>query len=216
MAEPPAPANRGDEKRRQILAGAIRAFAAGGFYRTRVSDVAREAGVADGTIYLYFEGKDDLLAQIFERSLERFWERGEDYLLAGDSADQQLCRLIELHLRFMGEDRNLATVFQVDLRHSSHFLGDISRRIFRTHLERVAAIVARGQEEGLFETDLTALEAAKMIFGVLDQLVTAWVLSRRNYRLPSMAGPAQRFILGGLGCRRACAPESGNGSEEPG
>lgn len=214
MAETSNSSSRSEEKRQRILEGAIRAFAAGGFYRTRVSDVAREAGVADGTIYLYFEGKDDLLAQIFEQSLERFWIRGEDYLLASDAPDQQLCRLVELHLRFMGEDRNLATVFQVDLRHSSHFLGDISRRIFRRHLERVAAIVSLGQERGLFESELTALEAAKMIFGVLDQIVTSWVLSRRNYRLESMARPAQRFLLGGLGASNRCA-DGDSAGEDP-
>ncbi len=165
--------SRADLRRRQILEGAIRAFAARGFYRTRVSDIAKAAGVADGTIYLYFEGKDDLLAQVLRQALDSFWDRGEAYVLEASSAAEQLGRFVELHLSYMGEDRDLATVFQVDLRHSPHFLGDVSRKIFRDYLDRVADIVARGQASGELRRDLFPLQAAQMVFGVLDQLVTS-------------------------------------------
>jgi len=195
MSSGPKPLSpRADARRRQILEGAIRAFAARGFYRTRVSDIAKSAGVADGTIYLYFEGKDDLLAQVLRQALDSFWERGEEYVRAGATAPERLDRLVELHLRYMGEDRNLATVFQVDLRHSPHFLGEVSRRIFRDYLERVAGLVAEGQSQRQLRGDLTPRQAAHMIFGVLDQLVTSWVLSQRNYRLESLTPVAQDFV----------------------
>ncbi len=190
---------RSDDKRDRILAGAIEAFAARGFYRTRVADVAKAAGVADGTIYLYFENKDALLATIFESTLDGFWERGRQHVFATGDAREQMARLVELHLRFLGENRSLATVFQVDLRHSPHFLGDVSRRIFRHHLQRVEAIIVRGQEQGHFAADVSPGEATRMVFGAVDQLVTSWVLSRRNYRLESLIGPAQRFVLRALG-----------------
>ena len=190
---------RRDEKRERILAGAIEAFAAHGFHRARVSDVAKAAGVADGTIYLYFENKDELLARIFEQTLDRFWERGEAYVYGVEAADEQLGRLVELHLKFLGENRSLAAVFQVDLRHSPHFLGDVSRRIFRRHLDELGAMIERGQEQGVFADDVPPAEAAKLVFGAIDQLVTSWVLSRRNYRLESMAPVAQRFVLRSLG-----------------
>jgi TetR/AcrR family transcriptional regulator, fatty acid metabolism regulator protein len=189
---------RADARRRQILEGAIRAFAARGFYRTRVSDIAKAAGVADGTIYLYFKGKDDLLANVLRQALDSFWERGEAYVLEADSSAEQLGRFVELHLRYMGEDRDLATVFQVDLRHSPHFLGDVSRKIFRDYLERVAEIVAQGQASGELRRDLSPLQAAQMVFGVLDQLVTSWVLTHRNYRLESLSDQARGFVLRAL------------------
>lgn len=190
----PASERRRDDKRERILAGAIEAFAARGFHRARVSDVAKAAGVADGTIYLYFANKSELLARIFENTLEEFWRRGEAYVFETEKPDEQLMRLIELHLRFLGENRALATVFQVDLRHSPHFLGDVSRTIFRKYLDRVTAILRAGQTQGLFVSDLPPSEAAKLVFGAIDQLVTSWVLSRRNYRLDSLVGPAQRFV----------------------
>jgi TetR/AcrR family fatty acid metabolism transcriptional regulator len=188
-----------DDKRERILEGAIEAFAARGFHRTRVSDVAKAAGVADGTIYLYFEGKDALLATIFETTLERFWERGREYVFATEDAAEQVSRLVESHLRFLGENRSLAAVFQVDLRHSPHFLGEVSRKIFRAHLDRVAEIVERGQSQGVFARDLSPEEAAGLVFGAVDQLVTSWVLSRRNYRVETRIPAAQDFVLRGLG-----------------
>jgi TetR/AcrR family fatty acid metabolism transcriptional regulator len=186
------------DKRERILAGAIEAFAARGFHRTRVSDVARAAGVADGTIYLYFRNKNELLATIFETTLERFWERGHDVLWRDDDPAGQLKRLVHLHLSFMGEDRRLASVFQVDLRNSLHFLGGVTRRILRGHMERVAGIVQRGQQAGIFAADVDPLTAAGMVFGVLDEMTTAWVSSRRNYRLESQIPLAQAFVLRAL------------------
>jgi len=199
---------RRDEKRERILAGAVEAFAKQGFHRARVSDVAKAAGVADGTIYLYFENKDELLARIFEQTLEEFWRRGEPYVYAAELADEQMRRLVELHLRFLGENRSLAAVFQVDLRHSPHFLGDVSRRVFRRHLDKISIMIRLGQEQGVFAEDIQPGEGAKMVFGSIDQLVTSWVLSRRNYRLESMVGVAQRFVT------RAIAPVEGNEQDE--
>jgi TetR/AcrR family fatty acid metabolism transcriptional regulator len=192
-------ATRRQDKRERILAAAIRAFAAAGFHATRVSDVARIAGVADGTIYLYFHSKNDLLAAVFASAMERFSARGEARLWEDDDPVHQLQRLIELHLELLGEDRDLAVVFQIDLRHSLQFLSEVSRGTLRGYLELIAGIVARGQGAERFAPDLPPLEAAKLVFGVLDELATNWVLSDRNYRLASKAPEAAAFLLRALG-----------------
>jgi TetR/AcrR family fatty acid metabolism transcriptional regulator len=192
-AQRPEPEN-GPGKRDRILEGAVEAFAAKGFHRTTVRDVAQAAGVADGTIYLYFGSKNEILATIFETALERFWERGRAFLEQDEDPLGQLDRLVHLHLTFMGEDRRLAAVFQVDLRHSFRFLGEVSREVLRGHLERVQSIIRRGQDSGVFATEPDAVTAAHMVFGVLDQMVTSWVLSRRNYRLESQIPAVQRFL----------------------
>ncbi len=181
------------DKRQRILQGAIEAFSDQGFHRTRVSDVARAAGVADGTIYLYFRNKDELLATIFETTLDRFWQRGEEHLASAEDPVEEMQRLVSLHLRFLGEDRRLASVFQVDLRHSVTFLGEVSRRVLRRYLERVAEIIERGQVLGRFVPG-DSMQLAGMVFGVLDSLATTWVLSRRNYRLESQIPLAQSFV----------------------
>lgn len=188
-----------DDKRTRILAGAVAAFAEKGFHGTRVSDVARRAGVADGTIYLYFANKNELLETIFSETLQRFLDAGADDVLQGDDPVVQMRRLVEAHLRHLGADRERASVFQIDLRHSQHFLGEVSRKVLRRYLELIADIVGRGQGSGAFGTEASPEEAATMVFGVLDQLATSWVLSRRNYRLESRADAAATFVLRALG-----------------
>jgi TetR/AcrR family fatty acid metabolism transcriptional regulator len=194
------------DKKDRILRGARRAFARHGFHGTRVSDVAREAGVADGTIYLYFESKDDLLAEVFATAMARFTQVAQGRLWQDASPVHQLERLIELHLELLGEDRDLAVVFQVGLRHSVQFLTQLSRGTLRAYLETIAGIVERGQAEGCFVRDIAPREAAKMVFGVLDELATNWVLSDRNYRLASKAPQTRAFVLRALGAAPSPAP----------
>jgi TetR/AcrR family fatty acid metabolism transcriptional regulator len=164
-----------------------------------VSDVARAAGVADGTIYLYFANKNELLGAIFENAMERFHRAGDGFVLAVDDPVEQLRRLVETQLRLVGQNRQLAAVFQIDLRHSAHFLGELSRTALAPHFEFTAGIIQRGQDRGAFSRELEPMQAATMIFGVLDQLATQWVLSRRNYRLETQAPAAAGFVLRALG-----------------
>ena len=187
-----------DEKRDRILVGAIRAFAAKGFHQTRVSDVAKAAGVADGTIYLYFDNKEALLAAIFDAAMARFLRRGETILSSIDNPLEQLEILIRLHFEALGEDRELAVVFQIDLRHSLQFLQGVSRGILRRYFEAITQIIDSGQRQGVFADDIPAPDAARLVFGILDEVSTTWVLSNRNYRLETWTKPATTFILRGL------------------
>jgi len=187
-----------DEKREQILSGAIRAFSASGFHRTRVSDVAKAAGVADGTIYLYFENKEALLAAVFGAAMDRFLSRGEPILSSIEDPCEQMAKLVELHLQSLGENRELAVIFQVDLRHSLQFLVGVSQGILRRYLEIMTSIIERGQESRVFHDDIPARELATLVFGTLDETSTTWVLSDRNYRLESWRPAATRFVLRAL------------------
>src|SRR5271167_684787 len=90
----PARAPRGGDKRERILDAAVRVFAKKGFYATRVSEVARAAGVADGTIYLYFKSKDELLVSLFEDRVERLLSFLETELPKRRGASEKLRRII--------------------------------------------------------------------------------------------------------------------------
>ncbi len=197
-SRPPEPSDRPDrrdQKRERILDGAVRAFASQGFHRTRVSDVARTAGVADGTIYLYFEGKDDLLRAVFDRAMGRFLDRGRLALAAFEDPTEQMREFVRLHLDCVGEDRDLAVVFQIDLRKSTQFMKSVSRGLLAEYLGILVGILERGQQTGAFREDLPPREMAKMVFGVLDEMSTNWILSERNYRLESSVQPATDFVL---------------------
>ena len=189
---------RRDEKRERMLDAAIVEIAAGGYYDTTVSAIARRAGVADGTIYLYFKNKEEILVTIFDRAMQQFIEEGNVRLAEGADAEAKLRGIVDLHLAVMGRDRDLAVIFQVELRHSLHFLDLFSRSRMREYLAIITAVVAQGQREGTFRDTVDSLLAAKAVFGVLDEMATDWVLSSRNTRLEARADAVAAFVLGGL------------------
>jgi TetR/AcrR family fatty acid metabolism transcriptional regulator len=188
---PPAP------KRDAILRAAIDVFAERGFFHAQVADVARAAGVAAGTVYLYFRSKDDLLAQIFERTMrEAFAEARAAIAGVHDPADR-LRILARLHLARLGRDRNLAIVFQVELRQSVKFMERFSATLLRDYLGQIRAAIADGQAAGVFRADISATLAAKMFFGALDEMATNWMLSTRRYSLASEADLVVDLFLRG-------------------
>ena len=190
---------RKEEKRSRILAAAVRLFAGDGFYRTRIGDIAKTANVATGTVYTYFESKEKILDAIFEDSMEQFLALGKEDMAGAETALERLQRIVELHLTNLGRDRELATVFQIEPRHSARFMDVYSRsRQLREYFNRVAAILEQGKEEGTVRRDLDVWFATKALFGILDEAATNWVLSDRNYRLTSDAGRIVDFAMKGL------------------
>ena len=187
-----------DDKRERILDAAVVEIAGHGYYHTTVAMIATRAGVADGTIYLYFASKEEVLVGLFERAMAQFIAEGRHLPAEGDAA-QRMRALITLHLNLLGRDRDLAIVFQVELRHSLHFLDLFSRSRLREYLEAIAGLIVEGQHEGAFRADLDPLLTAKAIFGILDEMATDWVLARRNTRLAARADAIGDLVLRGLG-----------------
>lgn len=181
-------------KKEAILDAAVVEIASHGYHGTTVAMIARRAGVADGTIYLYFENKEQILVSLFERAIDRFTEQGARELAALSGPHERLDRIMELHLELVGSDRDLAIITQVELRHSLHFLDQLSRAKVGAYLQAIAAVIAEGQAAGLWRRDLEASFLAKSVFGVLDEMATDWVLSRRNTRLQARAEAVAAFI----------------------
>jgi TetR/AcrR family fatty acid metabolism transcriptional regulator len=188
-------------KRDAILRAAIDVFAERGFFNAQVADVARAAGVAAGTVYLYFKGKDDLLVSIFERSMREGLTRGRAAVANLDDPRERLLRLARAHLARLGRDRNLAIVFQVELRQSTKFMERFSATLLRDYLGLIREAVADGQREGLFRADVKATAMAKMLFGALDEMATNWILSRRRYSLEADANIVVDLFINGARAR---------------
>jgi TetR/AcrR family fatty acid metabolism transcriptional regulator len=189
---------RREAKRQRILDAAVVEIARHGYYATTVSTIARRAGVADGTIYLYFKNKEELLVSIFERAMRRFVDEAQGIVLADGDAEDKLRRIIALHLGLLGENRDLAVIFQVEFRHTLHVLELLSRSGIRDYLALIARVIEQGKRDGTFRRDVDALFAAKVVFGILDEMATDWVLSKKNTRMGSRAEPVCELILGGL------------------
>lgn len=197
----PALASRADkaDKRDAILRAAIETFAARGFFNAQVADVARAAGVAAGTVYLYFRGKDDLLISIFERTMKEAIEAGRRSLEGRTHPLDRLREIARLHLERLGRDRDLAVVFQVELRQSTKFMERFSATYLREYLGIIRDIIAEGQMKGVFRKQINPTVAAKMLFGALDEMATNWILSRRKYSLASETDAVIDLFVGGLG-----------------
>jgi TetR/AcrR family transcriptional regulator, fatty acid metabolism regulator protein len=192
---PPGP------KRDAILRAAIDVFAERGFFNAQVADVARAAGVAAGTVYLYFKSKDDLLVSIFERSMREGLTAGRTAVEHLQDPRERLLRLARAHLARLGHDRNLAIVFQVELRQSTKFMERFSATLLRDYLGLIREAIADGQREGLFRADVKATVAAKMLFGALDEMATNWILSRRRYSLEADADAVVDLFVNGARAR---------------
>lgn len=192
-------ADRKEAKRQQILDAAVLEIARRGYYGTTVAMIAGRAGVADGTIYLYFKNKEDILVSIFDRAMQRFIDEARQTVDdTAARADDKLRRLITLHLTLLGEDRDLAVIFQVEFRHTLHVMQMLSRSRFHEYLDLIARIVDEGRRTGVFRAEVDPVFTAKVVFGALDEMATDWVLSKKNTRMAARAEPVSALLLGGL------------------
>jgi TetR/AcrR family transcriptional regulator, fatty acid metabolism regulator protein len=188
-------------KRDAILRAAIDEFAERGYFNAQVADVARAAGVAAGTVYLYFRSKDDLLVSIFDRSMREALAAGRAAVADLDDPRERLRRLARGHLARLGADRKLAVVFQIELRQSTKFMERFSSSLLRDYLGLIREAIADGQRDGLFRADLKPTVAAKMLFGALDEMATNWILSKRRYALEADADPVVDLFINGARTR---------------
>jgi TetR/AcrR family transcriptional regulator, fatty acid metabolism regulator protein len=186
------------DKREAILRAAIKVFASKGYFNSKVADVAGEAGIADGTVYLYFKSKEEILHSIFDQAMAEFISDGKNELAAIHDPIGRLRRIAELHLEKLGADRDLAVVFQVELRGSIKFMQEFSAAGFAEYLDVIRETIADGQSAGAFRNDIKPIVAAKVLYGSLDEMVTNWVLSKKTYPLAPMAHEVLRVFLGGL------------------
>ncbi len=189
------------DKRDAILRAATQVFAQRGFFNAQVADVAKAAGVAAGTVYLYFRSKDDLLVSLFERTMKDALAEGRAALVGAVDPRERLGRIARLHLERLGRDRDLAVVFQVELRQSTKFMERFSSSYLREYLGIIREAVEAGQANGLFRRDVSATAAAKILFGALDEMATNWMLSRRTYPLEDEAATVIDLFLNGVGSR---------------
>jgi TetR/AcrR family transcriptional regulator, fatty acid metabolism regulator protein len=186
------------DKRGAILRAAIKVFADKGYFNSKVADIAAEAGIADGTVYLYFKSKEEVLHSIFDRAMDEFIAEGRKELAMLSTPQEKLRRIAELHLEKLGADRALAVVFQVELRGSTKFMREFSAAGFAEYLDIIRKTIDAGQRDGVFRSDIKPIVAAKIFYGALDEMVTNWILSKKQYALTPMAGEVVKVFFSGL------------------
>lgn len=190
--------NGASGKRESILRAATRVFARNGYFNSKVADIAREAEVADGTVYLYFKSKEEILHSVFDQNMAEAIAAGRVLIEKLHDPGEKLRRIAMLHLERLGADRDLAVVFQVELRGSTKFMQEFSAAGFAEYLGLLRKTFEEGQRSGVFRKDLNAKLVSKILFGALDEMATNWIISKRNYKLEPMAEVVMDVFLNGV------------------
>jgi TetR/AcrR family fatty acid metabolism transcriptional regulator len=187
------------DKHQRILDAAVKVFASKGFFQAKVSEIAREAKVADGTVYLYFKSKDDILISIFEVKMREAIARFRDAALEEEDARSSLLCLIRMHLAEFQSNPHLAAVFQVELRQSQRFMRDYAKSELKEYLDLIGEIVEQGQKEGAFRSDIPVGLVKRFIFGTVDEVVSTWVMSGMKQDLDDLVLPLADLFMRGIG-----------------
>jgi TetR/AcrR family fatty acid metabolism transcriptional regulator len=191
--------NRNGEKYHRIIAAATKVFARKGFFHAKVSDIAKEAQVADGTIYLYFENKDDILISLFEEQMKAVLENMVQQLSQERDAIKKIEKFALTHLRLIELNKNMAEIIQVELRQSSKFMKEYKNEKFMEYLNLISDVIREGQEQGVFRKDVIPDIAKRAFFGALDEMSRFWVLSsHKKYDIETAAKQISEYFLHGL------------------
>ncbi|WP_428828547.1 MULTISPECIES: TetR/AcrR family transcriptional regulator [Bacillus] len=182
----------------QIIDAAVVVIAENGYHQSQVSKIAKQAGVADGTIYLYFKNKEDILISLFKEKMGQFIERMETDIQKKPSAKEKLLLLIREHFRLLSQDHHLALVTQLELRQSNLELRQKINEVLKGYLNMLDSILSEGKKTGEFRQNLDVRLARQMVFGTIDETATTWVMNDQKYDLPALAESVHDLLLNGI------------------
>jgi TetR/AcrR family fatty acid metabolism transcriptional regulator len=188
-----------NDKYHRILEAAVKVFAEQGFFQSTVSQIAKEAGVADGTIYLYFKNKEDILVQFYGYKARQVFARFREEVDGADTAVEKLRKLIFRHLEEFQNDRNMAMVYRAETHKNSRLVEEQIKEMSKMYHDIVSEIVEQGQEEGVMRRDLYLGLVKRFILGAVDEVINTWIHAGSNYDLVTMADPLVDLFMRGIG-----------------
>jgi len=191
--------NNKNNKYHLILEAAVKVFARQGFYQSTIAQIAKEAGVADGTIYLYFKNKDDILVHFFSYRTKEVFDRFRAEVKKADSSLDKLRNLVRRHLAEFQRDRDMAVVYQVETHQNSRLAESQIREMSKMYQDLVSDIVELGQQDGSIRKDLYVGLVKRFILGAVDEVINTWLHSEKEYDLVSMADPLVELFVRGIG-----------------
>ncbi|WP_144510985.1 TetR/AcrR family transcriptional regulator [Bacillus sp. FJAT-22090] len=185
-------------KYKQIIDAAIIVIAENGYHQSQVAKIAKQAGVADGTIYLYFKNKEDILISVFEEKMEMFADNLKEIIEKDVTASEKLYKMIENHFNVLASNHHLATVTQLELRQSNLALRLRINAVLKNYLSLLDSILKEGIENGEFERTIDIRLARQMVFGTIDETTTTWVMNEYKYDLVDLTEKVHRLLLNGI------------------
>ncbi len=187
------------DKHNKIIRAATKVFAKKGFFNARISDIAKEAKVADGTIYLYFNNKFDILISVFEQEIGKLVDQISDLIAKEDDPHKMLEIFIFRHLVEMKKNRNLAEVIQIELRQTNKVIRDYRDNKFSEYINIISTIIKQGQKEKIYRQDIQPGLAKRAIFGALDEISRIWNLNlETKYSVDEAARQLTEIFIDGI------------------
>ena len=196
---PPFDTKEKNDKYHRILEAAVKIFAKQGFHQSTVAQIAKEAGVADGTIYLYFKNKDDILVQFFSYRTKQVFEKFQAEVDRATNSLDKLRNLIRRHLEEFQRDRDGAIVYQVETHQYNRMAEAQIKEMSKMYLDIISDIVEQGQQTGTIRKDLYLGLVKRFIIGAIDEVINTWIHADENYDLVSMADPLVELFIKGIG-----------------
>ncbi len=154
--------------------------------------------MAEGTIYIYFKNKEDLLISIFKEKTRETIESFKAEVQKETNALDKLKRLIFLHLETFQKEKDLAKLYQLELRQSVRLTTEYFKVEHKDYLDLMGEIIREGKEQGVFRENLNESVVKRVIFGAVDEVITTWVVSSKDYDLTSVFEPLTEVLLRGL------------------
>ncbi|GGH83727.1 TetR/AcrR family fatty acid metabolism transcriptional regulator [Pullulanibacillus pueri] len=185
-------------KYRLIIEAAVDVIAENGFHQAQVSKIAKRAGVADGTIYIYFKNKEDILISVFREKMGDFIEKIKAEIMTQEKPGEKLATLVRMHFTQLAAHRNLAIVTQLELRQSNQAIRHKINETLKDYIAVIDSVVDYGKEHHIFRENLDTRLARQMIFGTLDETVSNWVMNDQRFDLAALAEPVSDLLLNGL------------------
>jgi len=190
--------NKNRPKYRQIIEGAIEVIAENGFHASQVAKIAKKANVADGTIYLYFKNKEDILISVFRDKMGYFVEEAMKAIKDKETASDKLAAFVYIHYKLLSAEPYLAIVTQLELRQSKPKLRFEINNVLKAYLDIIDIIIKQGIEEKSIREDINPKLMRQMIFGTIDETVTTWVMKSQRYSLVEQAEEIHQLLAHGL------------------
>ena len=189
---------RDKPKFKQIIDAAVVVIAENGYHQAQVSKIAKQAGVADGTIYLYFKNKEDILISVFQEKMGLFVDNLQNIIMDGTTSSDKLLKMVENHFRVLATDHHLAIVTQLELRQSNKEIRLKINEVLKEYLMLLDDILIEGIKNGEFNEQLDIRLARHMVFGTIDETITTWVMNEQKYDLMKLAPKVHKLLLGGM------------------
>jgi TetR/AcrR family fatty acid metabolism transcriptional regulator len=192
-----------NDKYHRILEAATKVFAEHGYFKSTVAQIAKEAGVADGTIYLYFKNKDDIMVQFLDYKIKKVFARFRQEVDKADNAVDKLRNLIKGHLDEFQRDRNMAILYQSETHQKTRLTEKQIREMSNMYHDIVTEIVEQGQQEGSMRQSLYLWLVKRFILGAVDEVINTWIHTEAKFDLVSMTDPLVALFINGIGSESA-------------